>query len=274
MRLCKWEKLPEEMQTDEVRRYYDILKKKQTSLVLKRIFDVSVSAVMLVVLLPVFLILAVAIKLDSPGPVFYRQVRVTQYGKQFRIFKFRSMVSNADKIGAQVTAGNDSRITRMGKLIRKCRLDELCQLIDVFRGTMTFVGTRPEVPKYTEKYTPEMMATFLLPAGVTSIASIYYKDEAELLDAATDTDRVYVEEVLPAKMYYNLKAIERFSFFGDIKLMFMTVFAVLGVKFKDELKEEKERVQNIVIEEMEKAYSMQVPLCADCGWGNNWLEAH
>ena len=148
MMLKKWEDLPEQLRTEEVRPYYDILRRKQGSLLVKRIFDVVVSAVMLLILSPVFLILAIAIKLDSPGPVFYRQVRVTQYGKQFRIFKFRSMVNNADKIGTQVTVGNDSRITRMGKLIRKCRLDELCQLIDIFRGTMTFVGTRPEVPKY------------------------------------------------------------------------------------------------------------------------------
>ena len=231
MILKKWEDLPKQLQTDAVRSYYEILKKKQGSLVIKRIFDVVVSALMLLVLSPVFLILAVAIKLDSPGPVFYRQVRVTQYGKQFRIFKFRSMVSNADKIGTQVTVGNDSRITRMGKLIRKCRLDELCQLIDIFRGTMTFVGTRPEVPKYVAAYTPEMMATLLLPAGVTSLASIMYKDEDALLTGAIDVDKTYIEQVLPGKMRYNLQAIKTFSFFGDIKLMFMTVFAVLGKEY-------------------------------------------
>lgn len=239
MILKKWEDLPEQLQTDAVRPYYEVLKKKQGSLIIKRIFDVVVSALMLLVLSPVFLILAVAIKLDSPGPVFYRQVRVTQYGKQFRIFKFRSMVSNADKIGTQVTVGNDSRITRMGKLIRKCRLDELCQLIDIFRGTMTFVGTRPEVPKYVAAYSPEMMATLLLPAGVTSLASIMYKDEDELLSGAMDVDKTYVEEVLPGKMRYNLKAIETFSFWSDIKLMFMTVFAVLGKEYPDLIMEEK-----------------------------------
>lgn len=228
MILKKWEQLPEQLQTDAVRPYYEHLRKKQASLVLKRIFDIFVSAVMLVILSPVFLALAIAIKLDSPGPVFYRQVRVTQYAKQFRIFKFRSMVNNADKLGAQVTVGNDSRITRMGKLIRKCRLDELCQLIDVFRGTMTFVGTRPEVPKYVAAYTPEMQATLLLPAGVTSLASIMYKDEDEILEGAEDVEKTYTQQVLPDKMRYNLEAIEKFSFWGDIKLMFMTVFAVLG----------------------------------------------
>ena len=228
MILKKWEELPENLRTDAVRPYYDLLAKRKGSLALKRCFDVVVSAIMLLVLAPVFLVLAIAIKLDSPGPVFYRQVRVTQYGKEFRIFKFRSMVSDADKRGSLVTVSGDSRITRVGHFIRKCRLDELCQLIDIFRGTMTFVGTRPEVPKYVAAYTPEMMATLLLPAGVTSEASILYKDEAELLDAAEDVDAVYIRDVLPGKMKYNLDALKNFSFFSDIATMFRTVFAVLG----------------------------------------------
>lgn len=227
MILKKWDDLPEQLRNDEVRPYYNALKQKQGSLLAKRIFDIVVSALMLVLVSPIFLILAIAIKLDSPGPVFYRQVRVTQYGKTFRIFKFRTMVSGADKIGTQVTVGNDSRITRVGKLIRKCRLDEVSQLIDVFRGTMTFVGTRPEVPKYVAAYTPEMMATLLLPAGVTSLASIAYKDEDVLLEGAQDVDRTYVEEVLPEKMKYNLKALEQFSFWGDVNTMQKTVVAVL-----------------------------------------------
>ena len=228
MILKKWEALPDNLRTDAVRPYYDLLAKCKGSLLLKRCFDVVVSALMLLVLSPVFLVLAIAIKLDSPGPVFYRQVRVTQYGKQFRIFKFRSMVSDADKRGSLVTVSGDSRITRVGHIIRDCRLDELCQLIDIFRGTMTFVGTRPEVPKYVAAYTPEMMATLLLPAGVTSEASIRYKDEAELLDAADDVDAVYIRDVLPGKMKYNLDALKSFSFFSDIKTMFRTVFAVLS----------------------------------------------
>ena len=228
MILKKWEELPENLRTDAVRPYYDLLAKRRGSLALKRCFDVVVSAMMLLVLAPVFLVLAIAIKLDSPGPVFYRQVRVTQYGEQFRIFKFRSMVSDADKKGSLVTVSGDSRITRVGHIIRSCRLDELCQLIDIFRGTMTFVGTRPEVPKYVAAYTPEMMATLLLPAGVTSEASILYKDEAELLDAAEDVDAVYIHEVLPGKMKYNLDELKHFSFFSDIATMFRTVFAVLG----------------------------------------------
>ena len=248
MKIVKWEQLPPEMQNEEVRKYYDILKKKKASLFFKRAFDIVASLMLLLILSPIFLVLAIAIKIDSRGPVFYRQVRVTQYNRKFRIFKFRSMVQNADK-GSQVTVSGDARVTRVGKVVRKCRLDELSQLIDVLRGKMTFVGTRPEVPKYTEQYTPKMMATLLLPAGVTSLASIYYKDEAELLDAAEDTDKVYVEEILPAKMYYNLKAIEKFSFFGDIKVMFMTVFAVLGKEYQgdyipEEKKEELENVSN------------------------------
>lgn len=227
MRLIRWEDLPENMQTDAVRPYYDALQKKTGSLLLKRIFDIAVSFLMLLILSPFFLILAIAIKIDSAGPVFYRQVRVTQYGRQFRIFKFRTMVNNADKIGSLVTVGNDSRITKVGSFIRACRLDEISQLINVLLGDMTFVGTRPEVPKYVDAYTPEMMATLLLPAGITSIASIRYKDEAELLDKAEDVDKTYIEEVLPGKMQYNLESILKFSFWDDIATCFKTVLAVL-----------------------------------------------
>lgn len=234
MRLIKWEKLPKEMQTEEVRKYYDILSKRKFSLFLKRLFDIVVSFVMLLILSPVFLVLAIAIKIDSKGPVFFRQERITQYGKKFRIFKFRSMVTNAPKLGSQVTVKNDTRITRVGKIIRKCRLDEISQLIDVLRGTMSFVGTRPEVEKYVKEYTPEMWATMLLPAGVTSECSILYKDEDDLLENAEDVDKTYVKEVLPGKMYYNLKGIERFGFFRDIRIMFMTVFAILGRKYTDD----------------------------------------
>ncbi len=231
MILKKWEKLPSELQTEEVRKYYDILAKKKGSLFFKRLFDIVVSFLLLLILSPFFLILAIAIKIDSKGPVFYRQVRVTRYGKKYRIFKFRTMTQGADK-GSQVTVKNDARITRVGKLIRKCRLDEVSQLLDVLRGTMTFVGTRPEVPKYVDKYSAEMLATLLLPAGVTSETSILYKDEDALLDGAEDTDKTYIERVLPAKMYYNLKSIEKFGFWRDIGVMFKTVFAMLGKEYK------------------------------------------
>lgn len=228
----KWDELPDEMQNEDTRYYYDILCKKKFSLSMKRLFDIVVSAVMLAILSPVFLVLAIAIKIDSPGPVFYRQERVTKYGKRFRIHKFRTMVNNADKKGSLVTVKNDSRVTRVGRLIRKCRLDEISQLFDVFVGDMTFVGTRPEVVKYVNRYAPVMMATLLLPAGVTSEASILYKDEDKLLDGAENIDDVYVEKVLSGKMYYNLRSIERFSLRGDIGIMFKTVFAVLGRDYK------------------------------------------
>ncbi len=232
MRLIKWEELPTEMQTESVRKYYDILQKRRGSLILKRIFDIVCSLILLIILSPVFLILAIAIKLDSRGPVFYRQERITQYGKRFYIHKFRTMVQFADKQGSLVTVKNDSRVTRVGSLIRKCRLDEVSQLIDVFLGDMTFVGTRPEVDKYVKSYAPIMMASLLLPAGVTSEASILYKDEDKLLENTENIDATYVEKVLPGKMYYNLKSIEKFSFFSDIGTMFKTVFAVLGKSYE------------------------------------------
>ena len=231
MILPKWDNLPEEMQNDAVAGYYKILKKKKASLVIKRVFDLTVSIAMLVILSPALAVLAALIKLDSKGPVFYRQERVTTGNRTFRIFKFRTMVQNADKIGSLVTVGNDSRITRVGSKIRKCRLDELPQLINIVKGEMSFVGTRPEVRKYVDCYTDEMMATLLLPAGVTSLASIKYKVEDEIMEEHTargeSPDNAYVKYVLPEKMKYNLEYLKTFSFIGDIKLMFKTVFSVL-----------------------------------------------
>lgn len=227
--LKKWEELPLFMRTEEVRPYYEKLSGKWFSLFVKRIFDFTVSSVMLVILSPALLVLAVMIKKDSEGPVFYRQERITQYGRKFRIYKFRTMVINADKIGSLVTVGEDPRITKMGKKLRGCRLDELPQLINIWKGEMTFVGTRPEVEKYVKKYTPEMMATLLLPAGVTSEASIQYKDEDKLLAdvSGEDADRVYVEKILPEKMKWNLEEIKKFGFFREIGSMVKTVVAVM-----------------------------------------------
>lgn len=242
MKLKDWEELPKQMRTDAVRPYYDTIRTHAVGLAAKRLFDVIASLVLLAVLLPVFALLAIAIKLDSPGPVFFRQVRVTQYGKTFRIFKFRTMVQNADKMGAQVTAGADPRITRVGRFIRACRLDEICQLLNVLRGEMTFVGTRPEVPRFVEAYTPEMWATLLLPAGITSEASIRYKNEAQLLSQAQNVDEVYVRQVLPDKMKYNLYAIRNFSFWFEICTMFRTLFAVLGMNYDDQIPEENESI--------------------------------
>lgn len=240
MVLRKWDDLPEFMKTEEVKPYYEALKKKRFSLVLKRAMDLVGGVVLLVLLAIPIAIIAVMIKLDSEGPVFYRKERITTYGKHFRIYKFRTMVSNADKIGTAVTVGNDSRITRIGAKLRGCRLDELPQVLDLITGDMSFVGTRPEAVKYVEKYKPEYMATLLLPAGITSEASIRYKDEAELLEAADDVDRVYVEEVLPGKMKYNLESIRKFSVVSDIATMVRTVFAVLGKDYSD--KEQKNTV--------------------------------
>jgi lipopolysaccharide/colanic/teichoic acid biosynthesis glycosyltransferase len=221
-----WDNLPENMKNDSVKRYYEILEEKRTSLMMKRLFDLIAAIITLVILLPLFLLISIAIKIDSKGPVMFRQVRITQYGKPFRIFKFRTMVNNADRLGTQVTTKNDGRVTRVGKILRKLRLDEVPQLLNIITGDMTFVGTRPEVLKYVEKYSEEMMATLLLPAGVTSEASIQYKDEELLLANADNADETYVKKVLPEKMRYNLRSIESFSFFSDIKTMFRTVLAV------------------------------------------------
>lgn len=225
--LKNWNELPEYMRTDEVRPYYDLLQKKRLSLFLKRVFDIVVSLIMIILCSPILLIISILIVKDSKGGVFYRQERVTQYGRVFRIFKFRTMVQNADQIGTQVTISNDSRITKIGSKLRNCRLDELPQLFNIFLGDMTFVGTRPESVHYVKSYTNEMYATLLLPAGVTSEASIEYKDEADLLGQADDVDSVYINEVLPEKMKYNLNSIKEFSFFKEIATMFKTVFAVL-----------------------------------------------
>lgn len=223
----KWDKLPEYMRNEAVRPYYQLLKKKKFSLFFKRLFDIFVSLLMLIILSPLFIIISLIIVIDSRGGVFYRQERVTRYGKVFRIFKFRTMVKNADKIGTQVTVSNDKRITKVGKVLRKLRLDEIPQLLNIIAGDMSFVGTRPESVQYVNKYTPEMYATLLLPAGVTSEASIKYKDEAKLLDSADDADKVYIEQILPEKMKYNLEAIKKFNFIREIGIMVRTVFAVL-----------------------------------------------
>ncbi|MBQ7863264.1 MAG: sugar transferase [Lachnospiraceae bacterium] len=236
--LRKWEDLPEFMKTPEVRPYWEKLWKKRWQLVLKRMFDLVVSLILFAVIAIPMIIIAVLIKIDSEGPVYYRQERVTTYGKHFRIHKFRTMVSNADKIGSAVTVRNDSRITRVGSMLRRVRLDELPQVLDVIVGTMSFVGTRPEAVKYVEKYKDVYNATLLMPAGITSEASIRYKDEDKLLNAADDVDKVYIEQVLPRKMKWNLKSIEKFSFFGEIATMFRTIFAVMGKDYGEEVVEE------------------------------------
>lgn len=226
--LRQWENLPDFMRVPEVWPYWKVLNKKRGQLIVKRIFDLVVALILPIVLAIPMLVIAVWIKHDSPGTVFYRQERVTTCGKIFRIHKFRTMVRNADKIGTTITVGNDSRITRVGSKLRRLRLDELPQVIDVLEGTMSFVGTRPEAVKYAKTYKPEYLATLLLPAGITSEASIRYKNENKLLDEADDVDKVYVEQVLPAKMKWNLESVRRFRIDREILTMFRTVFAVLG----------------------------------------------
>ena len=229
--LRDWEALPSFMKVPEVKPYYDALHKKRIQLVIKQFFDYMIALFLLIILAVPMALIAVWIKLDSQGPVFYRQERVTTYGKRFKIHKFRTMVNDAEEIGSAVTVNGDVRITNAGKKLRGLRLDELPQVFDVLQGNMSFVGTRPEAVKYVELYQSEFNATLLLPAGITSEASIRYKDEAKLLDTVADVDKVYLEKVLPAKMKYNLQAISQYSFIGDVATMFRTVFAVLGKEY-------------------------------------------
>ena len=230
--LRKWEDLPDFMRIPEVRPYWEVLNRKRGQILLKRVFDLTAGLLLSVILAVPMAVISILIKRDSEGPVFYRQERVTTYGRHFRIHKFRTMVSNADQIGTAVTVGNDSRITKIGSKLRGHRLDELPQVLDVIVGDMSFVGTRPEAVKYVEKYKPEYLATLLMPAGITSEASIRYKDEDKLLDAADDVDSVYVNQVLPAKMKWNLKSLRTFSFPKEIATMFRTVAAVLGKDYR------------------------------------------
>lgn len=215
------------MKNEEVKKYYEIVKKRKAALIFKRIFDIVMSVFLIILFSPLLLATFIVIKLDSPGKALFLQDRVTQNGKIFKVFKFRTMVENAESLGSQVTAGEDPRITKCGRWLRKFRIDEVPQLFNILKGELSFVGVRPEVPKYVKKYTPEMFATLLLPAGVTSMTSIMYKDESKLLEGAENPDKTYVEEILPEKMKYNLEYIKNFNFWYDIKVMVKTVFAII-----------------------------------------------
>lgn len=230
--LKAWNELPDRMRNEAVLPYYQFLAKRRTSMAVKRVLDFTLALLMSVILSPVMLVIAAAIKLDSAGPVFFRQERITRYGKRYRIFKFRTMVQDADKKGPSVTEKSDSRITRVGAKIRKLRLDEIPQLFNILAGDMSFVGTRPEVKKYVDKYQPEMMATLLMPAGITSRCSIEFKDEDELIEeylakGGESVDEIYVTHILPQKMKYNLEYIQKFGVLADLKIMIQTVLAVL-----------------------------------------------
>lgn len=225
--LIAFDKLDNRFQNDSVKEYYDILSSKKLELLCKRVFDFVTALALVVLLFPVFMVLSLWIALDSKGGILFKQVRVTKYGREFKILKFRTMVKDAPLLGTSVTVGKDPRITRVGRIIRKYRLDELPQLFNVLSGDMSFVGTRPEVAKYVKEYTPEMYATLLMPAGITSIASIEFKDEEKLLENSIDPDATYIEDVLPKKMVFNLKYIKEYSFFKDIAICFKTVIGVL-----------------------------------------------
>lgn len=229
--LKEWKDLPENMRTDAVRPYYDMLVRRQAAIVRKRAMDVVFSLVLSLLLSPVMLVIALMIKAEDRGPVFYRQERITTYGRRFRIFKFRTMIVDADKKGPLVTGKADSRITKVGQKLRKCRLDELPQVFNILLGDMSFVGTRPEVAKYVDAYTEEMLATMLLPAGVTSTASIAFKEEdewiAHYMEKGESADEAYIRHILPRKMRYNLAYLKNAGVLGDFKVMVQTVFAVL-----------------------------------------------
>lgn len=257
MILEKWEDIPSNMKNEITYKYYQKLEKRKFSLLLKRILDIIFSIVLLVISSPIFIVIAIWIKIDSKGPIFYRQERITKYGRMFKIFKFRTMVQNADKIGSLVTVNNDSRITKVGRVIRKFRIDEIPQLLNILLGDMSFVGTRPEVKKYVDSYTDEMKATLLMPAGVTSYASIKFKDEDDLLERYVQelkekeltyavineniesskenkkkynsqiVDEAYITKILPQKMKYNLEYIDKFTIMKDLKICIDTVIGVL-----------------------------------------------
>lgn len=247
--LKRWEELPDFMRVPEVRPYYDILAKKQVHLMVKRLFDIVMAVVILVILAFPMIMIAIAIKLDSKGTVLYRQERITTYGRSFKIHKFRTMVDNADRIGSTITANDDNRVTRIGKILRRMRMDEFPQVFDVLSGNMSFVGTRPEVPKYVKQYTPEMRATLLVPAGITSEASVRYREESKLLSLSADIDQIYLEQILPAKMFWNLKSIRDFRLAQDAHTLARTILAVLGKNYDNAVKKDTSIKEKVRIDE-------------------------
>jgi len=224
-----WDDLPEEMKNESVKKYYELLKNKYVTLFIKRIFDLVVACVLVIILLPLFVFICISIKLESNGPVFFRQSRITQNGRLFRIFKFRTMKHNLNDSGSLLTAKDDARITRVGSVLRPLRLDEIPQLFNIIKGDMTFVGTRPEVPKYVKSYSDEMLATLLLPAGVTSEASMYFRDESNMLAGSKNPDTAYINEILPIKMMYNLKSLKEVSVWRDINIMLLSIAVIVGI---------------------------------------------
>ena len=216
------------MNNDQPLEIAALLARRRPQLIAKRAMDIAISAAALCVLWPVFLLIALAIVIDDPGPVFYRQVRVGRGGKPFRIFKFRTMVVDADKKGLSITVGRDSRITRVGAFLRKTKLDELAQLLNVLCGQMSFVGPRPEVPRYVELYTPYQRQVLLVRPGITDYASIAYRNENDLLAGADDPERMYIETIMPDKIELNMKYLREISPLADLRLILKTVIAVIA----------------------------------------------
>ena len=195
---------------------------------MKRLFDFFASGIGLLLLSPLMVFVALWIKLDSRGPVFFRQERVGQFGEIFRIHKFRTMVANAEAKGGQITVGADPRVTRIGRFLRKYKLDELPQLIDVFLGRMSLVGPRPEVPRYVAHYSREVRDIVLsVRPGITDQASIEFKDENEILGRATDPHQAYINEILPIKLAYYVNYVNNRSLIGDVKIIFVTLLAII-----------------------------------------------
>lgn len=215
------------MNNDQPLEIAALLARRRPQLIAKRAMDIAISAAALCVLWPVFLLIALAIVIDDPGPVFYRQVRVGRGGRPFRIFKFRTMVVDADKKGLSITVGRDSRITRVGAFLRKTKLDELAQLLNVLYGQMSFVGPRPEVPRYVELYTPYQRQVLLVRPGITDYASIAYRNENDLLAGADDPEKMYIETIMPDKIELNMKYLREISPLADLRLILKTVIAVI-----------------------------------------------
>lgn len=202
-----------------------VLGEKKWQLGWKRLFDILASAIGLLLLSPLFLFVAIRIKTDTRGPVFFRQTRMGRYAEPFRIFKFRTMVTGAEQQGRQITVGSDVRITRAGRFLRNRKIDELPQLLNVFLGDMSLVGPRPEVPKYLPYYSREDLSTLWIRPGITAPSSVHFRDESELLAKAADPDTAYIHDILPRKNALNRQYVRDLSFITDLR----TIFRTLGI---------------------------------------------
>lgn len=226
MFVSDFEDLPEPMRVPAVREYWELLQKKRGSLFWKRLLEWLLCGIVFLIALPFFLVFALLVKVTSPGPVFFRQERIGRDMKPFAILKFRTMAADADRRGVQLTTGNDSRITRFGRFLRAINMDEMPQLLNVLKGDMSLIGTRPEVRRYVDVYTDEMLATLLLRPGMLSNASVKYKNENDLLTGASDPVRVYIDTILPDKMRYNLEYLRELSVGEDLRIIGRSIACV------------------------------------------------